>query len=371
MLACARLGAPHTVVFAGFSAEALSGRINDAQAKLVITADGSYRRGKAMPLKPAVDEAVGRLTDDRARPRRPPPRRRRGHRDHRGPRRLVARHRRAPGRELPARAARLGAHALPALHVGHDRQAQGDHAHDGRLPRRHVVHPPDDLRPQARRRVLVRGRHRLGDRPQLHRLRAARERDDRDPLRGLARHAGLGPLVADHRGLQGLDPVLRADRDPGVHEAGRRPSGEARPVVAPRPRIGRRADQPRGVALVQRAHRRRQGPDRRHVVADRDRDDPHHAAARRDDDEAGLRDLPVPRHRGRRRRRRGRERAARPGRLPRPEAAVAVDAPRHLRRPGALQADVLEPVPRDVLRRRRGEARRATATSGCSAGSTT
>jgi acetyl-CoA synthetase len=46
------------VVFAGFSAEALSGRINDAEAKLVITADGSYRRGKAMPLKAAVDEAV-------------------------------------------------------------------------------------------------------------------------------------------------------------------------------------------------------------------------------------------------------------------------------------------------------------------------
>ncbi|HET9615261.1 MAG TPA: acetate--CoA ligase, partial [Candidatus Limnocylindrales bacterium] len=58
MLACARIGAPHTVVFAGFSAEALSGRINDAEAKLVITADGSYRRGKAMPLKAAVDEAV-------------------------------------------------------------------------------------------------------------------------------------------------------------------------------------------------------------------------------------------------------------------------------------------------------------------------
>jgi acetyl-CoA synthetase len=58
MLACARLGAPHTVVFAGFSAEALSGRINDAEAKLVITADGSYRRGKAMPLKAAVDDAL-------------------------------------------------------------------------------------------------------------------------------------------------------------------------------------------------------------------------------------------------------------------------------------------------------------------------
>jgi len=58
MLACARIGAPHSVVFAGFSAEALRSRIDDAQAKLVITADGQNRRGSAMPLKPAVDEAV-------------------------------------------------------------------------------------------------------------------------------------------------------------------------------------------------------------------------------------------------------------------------------------------------------------------------
>src|SRR5687768_2451846 len=58
MLACARIGAPHTVVFGGFSAEALSGRINDAEAKLVITADGGWRRGKPGLLKPAVDEAL-------------------------------------------------------------------------------------------------------------------------------------------------------------------------------------------------------------------------------------------------------------------------------------------------------------------------
>jgi len=58
MLACARIGAPHSVVFAGFSAEALRSRIDDAKATVVITADGQYRRGSAMPLKPAVDEAV-------------------------------------------------------------------------------------------------------------------------------------------------------------------------------------------------------------------------------------------------------------------------------------------------------------------------
>ncbi len=58
MLACARIGAPHTVVFGGFSAEALASRIEDSQAKLVITADGGWRRGKPAALKPAVDEAV-------------------------------------------------------------------------------------------------------------------------------------------------------------------------------------------------------------------------------------------------------------------------------------------------------------------------
>ena len=58
MLACARIGAPHSVVFGGFSAEALRDRINDAGAKLVVTADGGYRRGAAYPLKPAVDEAL-------------------------------------------------------------------------------------------------------------------------------------------------------------------------------------------------------------------------------------------------------------------------------------------------------------------------
>src|SRR6478752_6860746 len=58
MLACARLGLAHGVVFAGFSAEALRSRIGDASARVVITADGQYRRGTPVPLKAAVDEAV-------------------------------------------------------------------------------------------------------------------------------------------------------------------------------------------------------------------------------------------------------------------------------------------------------------------------
>ncbi|ASN52927.1 acetate--CoA ligase [Sinomonas sp. R1AF57] len=58
MLACARIGAVHSVVFGGFSSEALRSRIDDAEAKLVVTADGTYRRGKPSSLKPAVDEAL-------------------------------------------------------------------------------------------------------------------------------------------------------------------------------------------------------------------------------------------------------------------------------------------------------------------------
>jgi acetyl-CoA synthetase len=58
MLACARIGAPHTVIFGGFSAEALKDRLNDAQAKVVITADGGFRKDKVVPLKAAVDQAL-------------------------------------------------------------------------------------------------------------------------------------------------------------------------------------------------------------------------------------------------------------------------------------------------------------------------
>ena len=66
MLACARIGAPHTVVFGGFSADALKGRIQDCDARVVITADGGYRRGAPSSLKPAVDSALEECPDVRS-----------------------------------------------------------------------------------------------------------------------------------------------------------------------------------------------------------------------------------------------------------------------------------------------------------------
>ena len=124
------------------------------------------------------------------------------------------------------------------------------------------------------------------------------------------------------------------------------------------PGLGRRADQPRGVALVSRRHRRRPDAGRGHLVADRDGPDPDQPAARRDDHQAGLGHVRPARHRGRRRGRGGPVRPVRRRRVPRPQAAVAGHAPRHLRRPGAIPEDVLEPLPGDVLRGRRRQAGR-------------
>jgi len=63
MLACARIGAIHSVIFGGFSAQAIYDRVLDADASLVITADGGYRRGKVLPLKSVVDEALAKFDD--------------------------------------------------------------------------------------------------------------------------------------------------------------------------------------------------------------------------------------------------------------------------------------------------------------------
>ena len=77
MLACARIGAVHCVVFGGFTAESLRDRINDSQAVLLVTADGGYRRGQIVPLKQMADEALQGTPSIKNVRRRPAPGRRR------------------------------------------------------------------------------------------------------------------------------------------------------------------------------------------------------------------------------------------------------------------------------------------------------
>ncbi len=152
MLACARIGAPHTVVFGGFSADALASRIDDAQATLLITADGGWRRGKAVDLKSAADAAVEQtstiehvLVVERV--------------GEAAPATMVAGRdvwwhdivdRQAP--DCAAAAGGLRAHAVPALHLGHHGQAQGHHAHHRGLPARA---PPTRTRWSSTSRTMM------------------------------------------------------------------------------------------------------------------------------------------------------------------------------------------------------------------------
>ena len=140
MLACTRIGAIHSVVFGGFSPESLRDRINDAQAKVLITADAGYRRGSVVPLKrnsdkaleecPSIehvvvvqrragatgDEAFAEMTEGR---------------DHWWHRLMQRR-----AGAVRARADGRGGRAVHPLHVGHHGQAEGHRPHDGRLSRR-------------------------------------------------------------------------------------------------------------------------------------------------------------------------------------------------------------------------------------------
>ena len=292
----------------------------------------------------------------------PPVHRRPPHRDRRadgGQGRVV---RRADGggrRRVPGRAARRRASAVHPLHLGLDREAEGDPPHDGRLPDARRLHPQGGLRPQAGGgRLLVLGRRRLGHRALLHRLRAARERRDVRDVRGRARLSRQGHLVGPVRALRRDDLLHGADGDPRLHEVGRRVPGAPRPLDAAPARHGRRADQPEGVALVPQGDRRRALPDRRHLVADRDRRDHDHDAPGGARHEARLGRPAAAGGQGGRGRRRPRGRRHRAG-LPHPRPALAGDAADALPGGRPLHRDVLVEVRQgDLHGRRRGPARR-------------
>ena len=209
------------------------------------------------------------------------------------PRRLVARDRGQGAGRVQARADGRGGSAVHPLHLGLDREAQGRAAHDRRLHRLRLDDAPVRLRLSRRRHLLVHRRRGLGDRPQLHRLRAARQRRHDPDVRGRAQLSRLQPLLAGDRQAQGQHLLHRADRHPRPDARGRG-AGEEGDAQEPAPAgLGRRADQSRGLALVLPRRRRRPLPDRRHLVADRDRRHPDHAAARRHHAQARLGDEAV------------------------------------------------------------------------------
>ena len=220
MLACARIGAPHNVVFGGFSAEAVRERMEFSEAKVLITVDGAARKGKTAPVKDRVDEVMGDLADAREDRRRA----QQGHavcRCRRGATSSTTRSCAAADAGVPGRAAGRRAPALHPLHLRLDGQAEGHPAHHRRLPDGRLGDPPLRVRPEARDgRLLVRGRRRLGHRPLLHRLRAAGQRRDLGDVGGRAGLPQQGHLVGDRRALRRQHPLLRADRDPRVHQVG-------------------------------------------------------------------------------------------------------------------------------------------------------
>ena len=231
MLACARIGAPHSVVFGGFSAEALYTRINDAKCKLVITSDGGYRRGSPAALKPAVDAALakGETTVEHVLVVK------RTGQDTEWNDRDVWWHEALDKAADTHEAQGMEAeHPLFILYTsGTTGKPKGIfHTTGGYLTQAaytnsvvHDVHPETDVYWCTADIGWVTGHSYIVYGPHGQRC-------DAGDVRGDAGHPAPGPLVGDRREVQGDDPLHGADGDPDVHEVGRGDPAEVRPLVA-------------------------------------------------------------------------------------------------------------------------------------------
>ena len=248
MLACARIGAPHSVVFGGFSADSLRDRINDAEAKVLITADGAWRRGQVVPLKANADEAVTECPSI----------------EHVITlRRCENDHGFTEGRDIwyhdlvadqPTECLPEDMDAEDILYLLYTSGTTGKpkgivHTTGGYLTQVAATHRmifdihDDDVFWCAADCGWVTGHSYIVYGPLANHTtgimyEGAPDWPDKDRL------------VVDRRDLRRDDPLHGTDGHPCVHAMGDGVSGEARPLLAPTPRVGGRADQPGGVGLV-------------------------------------------------------------------------------------------------------------------------
>ncbi len=281
MLACARIGATHSVIFGGFSRRR---RRRPQQRREGEARHHRRRRLAARQGRAAQGErrcGAGEVADGREVHRLQPLQH--SGRDEGRPRPLVAR---ADGRRLAPTAPPSRSTASIRSSSSTPRGSTGKpkgvlHTTAGYLLGASLTHKwvfdlkEDDIYWCTADIGWVTGHSYIVYGP------LAQRRDRRHVRRG-AEPSARGPLLGDHREVPRQHLLHRADRDPRLRQVGRPAAEGARPVEPAAARHGRRADQSRGVDVVSRGDRRRALPDRRYLVADRDRRDHDRAAARRD-----------------------------------------------------------------------------------------